>query len=130
MSLGKLGAMCGCGTGQVCGDCQAVPVYSVDLLNNRWGFGRIIGEGPGLGARWAVPTNYDPALHRHYTEGSSGAFGRVVSLNKSDALVYQRPQPAALGEIALGESGWMLSDVASLGLIVLAAIAVWKEIRR
>ena len=79
MSLGRLGAMCGCQTGQECPDCQT--------------------RTPGLAARWAYPTNYDPTLHRRY----------------------------GLGEIQLGATGWTLGDAASAALIVLAIIAVRKE---
>jgi len=43
-----------------------------------------------------------------------------------NTMQYQRPQPHGMGEIALGTSGWMLSDVASLALVVLAAMSVWK----
>lgn len=109
--------MCGCGGGSEygheCPDCQTAPSS----------LGRIIGAGPGLGARWASTTNYDPTLHRRY------GLGAVVPLRQTNAMQYQRLQPLGLGEIALGDSGWMLSDVASLGLILLAAIAVWKEIK-
>ena len=123
MSLGRLGAMCGCGMGQVCGDCQAVGPRS---------------PLAGMGAAWRYPTNYDPESHRRY------GLGRVVSLNKTDAVVYERPQPpgmgsiidstargglGSLGEVPIGSSGWMLSDVASLGLVVLAGLALWKEVR-
>src|SRR5260370_39938412 len=108
MSLGRLGCYAGHGLGEICGDCQSpvVPFVSVDLLNNRWGF------SGGLGAHWASPTNYDPTLHRRY------GYGRVVSRNVTNTMQYQRPQPHGMGEIALGTSGWMLSDVASLALVV------------
>ena len=55
---------------------------------------------PGLGARgsWPVPTNYDPTLHRRY----------------------------GMGEVVLGTTGWTLGDVASLALVVLAGMSVWK----
>lgn len=81
MSLGRLGAMCGCHDGHVCADCQAVM--------------------PGLGARWATPTNYDPTHHRRYTYGG-------------------------MGEVLIGSSGWTLGDMASVALIVLAGMSVWK----
>ena len=55
MSLGRLGAMCGCSTGQECTDCQA--------------------RTPGLAARWGYPTNYDPTLHRRYNVGVPGQSG-------------------------------------------------------
>ena len=115
MSLGRLGCYAGHGLGELCGDCQTpvVPFVSVDLLNNRWGFS-------GMGAHWATPTNYDAVLHRRY------GMGRVVPYNATNASVYQRPQPRGMGEIAIGTSGWMLSDVASLALVVLAAMSVWK----
>jgi len=116
MSLGSLGCYGGHGLGELCGDCHVVPVVSADLLNNRWGFG-------GLGAHWATPTNYDPVLHRRY---GVGAYGRIVRLNTTDTTRYQRLQAPGMGEIALGTSGWMLSDVASLALVVLAAMSVWK----
>lgn len=109
--------MCGCGGGQEygheCPDCQVAPSS----------LGRIIGGGPGLGARWASTTNYDRTLHRRY------GIGAVVPLNRTNPLLYQRPQPPGLGEVMLGSSGWALSDVASLGLIVLAGLALWKEIK-
>lgn len=83
MSLGRLGAMCGCGTGQTCTDCQA--------------------HMPGLAGRasWATPTNYDPTLHRRYAY-------------------------PGMGEVMIGSSGWTLGDVASLALVVLAGMSVWK----
>jgi hypothetical protein len=77
----------------------------------------------GLGAHWATPTNYDPVLHRRYEQPS---LGRVVPLNTTNASRYQRPQSPGMGEIPIGTSGWMLSDVASLALVVLAAMSVWK----
>lgn len=89
MSLGRLGAMCGCHTGQECADCQA--------------------RQPGLAARWAYPTNYDPTLHRRYSVGVPGQSG--------------------FGEIQLGSTSWTLGDAASAALIVLAIIAIRKEWR-
>jgi hypothetical protein len=116
MSLGRLGAMCGCVTGQTCTDCQAVPVYSVDLLNNRWGFG----------AQWAYPTNYDPLAHRRYSAVMNRpGMGAVIQLGQTNASIYQREQAPGMGEITLG-GGWTLGDVASLALVVLAGMSVWK----
>jgi hypothetical protein len=63
-------------------------------------------------------------LHRRYEQPSLGA--ARVPLNTTNALRYQRPQSPGLGEVPLGTSGWMLSDVASLALVVLAAMSVWK----
>lgn len=102
MSLGRLGAMCGCSTGQECADCQA--------------------RTPGLGAQWAHPTNYDPTLHRRYA-----GMGAAVPIAQTNALIYQRPQAPGMGEITLGDSGWTLGDLASAALIVLAVIAIRKE---
>lgn len=73
-----------------------------------------------MGARWASTTNYDPTLHRRY------GYGAVVRADQTNPLVYQRPQPRGMGEVMLGSTGWALSDVASLALVVLAGMAVWK----
>lgn len=99
MSLGALGAMCGCGTGQTCTDCQTV----------------------SLGAVWAYPTAYDPLAHRRYATG----MGTVIQLGQTNAAIYQREQAPGMGEIVLG-GGWTLGDVASLALVVLAGMSVWK----
>lgn len=97
MSLGRLGAMCGCSTGQECTDCQA----------RTPGMGVYVPKMPGLAARWGYPTNYDPTLHRRYNVGVPGQSG--------------------FGEIQLGTTGWTLGDAASAALIVLAFIAIRKE---
>lgn len=101
MSLGRLGAMCGCESGHTCTDCQIAL--------------------PGLAAKWAVPTNYDPALHRHYLP-HMGAY----SLNQSPMKVMGM---RGFGEVMLGDSGWTLGDAASLALIVLTAFSIWKELK-
>lgn len=101
MSLGRLGAMCGCESGRVCTDCQAAPV--------------------GFGAKWAVPTNYDPELHRRYT-ANLGTYVR----NQSPMHVMGM---RGFGEVMLGSSGWTLGDAASLALIVLTAFSIWKELK-
>ena len=100
MSLGRLGAMCGCHTGQECADCQA----------RTPGIGMYVRKMPGLAARWAYPTNYDPTLHRRYSVGIPGQSGF-----------------RGFGEIQLGSTGWTLGDAASAALIVLAVIAIRKE---
>ena len=55
---------------------------------------------PGMGAVWAVPTNYDWTSHRRYVPG--------------------------MGEVVLGDSGWTLGDVASLSLIILAGVSLYR----
>lgn len=100
--------MCGCAAlGTLCGDCQMIT--------------------PGLAARasWPSPTNYDPTLHRRYAPG----MGAVVPFAQTNASVYQREQPPGLGQVVLGW-GWTLGDAASLALVVLAGLTIYKEFGR
>jgi hypothetical protein len=106
MSLGHLGAMCGCGFGQLCGDCQA---------------------SRPMEARWAVPTNYETTAHRRYVANANlPGMGAVLSHRQTNPMIYQRPQAPGMGEVMIGSSGWTLGDVASLALVVLAGMSVWK----
>lgn len=80
-----------------------------------------------MGARWAVPTNYDTEAHRRYVANANlPGMGALLPLTQTNALRYQRPQAPGMGEVMIGSSGWTLGDVASLALVVLAAMSVWK----
>lgn len=93
--------MCGCQSGVACSDCQE--------------------HLPGLAAKWAVPTNYDPALHRRYLP-HLGAY----TPNQSPMHVMGM---RGFGEVMLGSSGWTLGDAASLALIIFTALSIWKELK-
>lgn len=143
MSLGKIGAFCGCGEGMGCADCQEARLYPNEpLYSGLSGPGGVVRPSPklwygargmgqwdrvpmpfyrGMGAaRWAGQTNYWPSgIHRRY------AFGRYHA-NQSP---MQTMGMKGFGEVSLG-GGWTLGDLASLALVALSIATIWEKAQK